>query len=320
MCISRLNSFKESFPKDHRPEITELEEFWEDRVSALFRKFAEYILKHYDLRFGIPVWSEKGGWTYRIGKSGVYLVTGIRIEKNGFIIGEIVVRDENGYGLCLEYVRTVYEQNQYTFQKKIAEKNARQAERNRVRMNRERNELAAIRELIIPEKYNVFSWPAKLDLQKLNRLYMQDAKGIWDETLADEIGLTLYLRCKYGKEDAERMEHCIIRCHHCGGDIKGDGDFRQCTCGYQYSYREYRRSFHKNNMPAGAASKAFEAFMAGWNLARTYNEKMILIDILLHEFHLSLVSGAVHRSVAVNFIDGTRKKIEYIINGLAVKK
>ncbi len=59
--------------------------------------------------------------------------------------------------------------------------------------------------------------------------------------------------------------------------------------------------------------------MARWNLARIYNEKMILIDTLLHEFHLSLVSGGLHRSVAVNFIDGTQKKIEYIINGLAAK-
>ena len=44
---------------------------------------------------------------------------------------------------------------------------------------------------------------------------------------------------------------------------------------------------------------------------------MILIDKLLHEFHLSLISGAVHRPVAMNFIDGTREKVERIINELA---
>lgn len=54
-----------------------------------------------------------------------------------------------------------------------------------------------------------------------------------------------------------------------------------------------------------------------WNIAKGYSEKMILFDILLHEFHLSLISGAVHRPVAMNFIDGTRKQVEDVIGELA---
>ena len=163
----------------------------------------------------------------------------------------------------------------------------------------------------------MFRWPAKLDIHKLNKLYQQDAKGIQDEILADEIGLTLYLRCKYGKEDMAQMERGIIRCHGCGVELAGEDDFRQCSCGLQYSYKEYRRSFRKNNMPIGAAEKAFNLFMQKWNRAKTYQEKMVLIDTLLHEFHLSLVSGATHRPVAMNFIDGSRSRVEQIISGLA---
>lgn len=44
---------------------------------------------------------------------------------------------------------------------------------------------------------------------------------------------------------------------------------------------------------------------------------MILIDTLLHEFHLSLVSGTVHRPVAMNFMDGTRKQVEGVIGELS---
>lgn len=113
------------------------------------------------------------------------------------------------------------------------------------------------------------------------------------------------------------MEKTIIRCHNCGSEIGGEGDFRRCDCGYQYSYKEYRRSFHRNNMPTGAASKVFNEYMVKWNVAKGYSEKMILIDTLLHDFHLSLVSGAVHRPVAMNFIDGTRKQIESVIGELA---
>ena len=39
---------------------------------------------------------------------------------------------------------------------------------------------------------------------------MLDAKGIQDEVLVEEVDLMLYIRCKYGKEDMERMENAII--------------------------------------------------------------------------------------------------------------
>ncbi len=147
-----------------------------------------------------------------------------------------------------------------------------------------------------------------------------DAKGIQDELLVNEIGLTLYLRCKYGKEDVERMDKFIIRCHNCEKDIGGQGDFRQCRCGYQYSYREYRRSFRRNNMPTGSVAKIFDTFIVEWEKAKEYSEKMILIDRLLHEFHLSLISGARHRPVAMNFIDGTRANVDKIIDELAKRE
>ena len=200
MYTSQLNNFKECFPKNHRPEISELEVFWNNGVEDLFRDFAEYILQHYDLRFGVPVWSEMRGWTYRIGKSWVYLIKGIQIEKKGFIVGEILVDDHKSYTLALEYVKNLYQ---------------------------------------------------------------------------------------------------------------------QCECEYQYSYKEYRRSFRRNNMPTGAAAKVFDEYMVKWNAAKVYSEKMFLIDTLLHEFHLSLVSGAVHRPVAMNFIDGTRRQVEEVISELA---
>ncbi|MDD5934545.1 MAG: hypothetical protein PUC65_03115 [Clostridiales bacterium] len=249
----------------------------------------------------------------------MYLIKGIRIEEDGFIVDGFKIDRREKYHLLLKKIDKIYLENKKDFLEKIAENNVKQTQRNKARIARERKEFEKIQESIILEKYNRFRWPKMLDLHKLNQLYMQDAKGIQDDFLVDEIGMTLYLRCKYGKEDMERMEKYIIRCHNCDNEIKGNGDFRQCSCGYQYSYKEYRRSFSKNNMPTGAAAKTFEIFIQKWNIAKTYNEKNILIDHLLHEFHLSLTSGAVHRPVAMNFIDGTRKQVETIINNLARK-
>ena len=310
-------TWKEAFSKESRPEITDLETFMNPEIYCLFRNFAEYILQEFDLRFGIPVWTEKQGWTYRIGKSGVYLITGIQIERNRIVIEHIEVANREQYSLLTDYVKEIYQNNKDNFYAKILEKNKQQRERNAKRIAREKKELEVLQSKIVLEKYNVFQWPAKLDIHKLNKLYMQDAKGIRDEALVDEIGLTLYLRCIYGKEDMERMERGLIRCHGCGAELAGESDFRQCSCGLQYSYREYRRSYHKNNMPTGAAEKTFNMFIQNWNKAQKYQEKIVLVDTLLHEFHLSLVSGATHRPVAMNFIDGSRSRVEQIIGSLA---
>ncbi|MDD5900200.1 MAG: hypothetical protein PUC73_04800 [Lachnospiraceae bacterium] len=315
--VFEQKSWKDSFTKDTRPVFTDLEAFIDNEVYRLFRSFAECILQEYDLRFGIPVWNAEKGWTYRIGKAGVYLITGIQIKKDRFIVEDIEVGNLEQYNRLLTYIKELYENNKSGFLKRIEEKNLQQRARSAERIAREKQEAEKLKSVIIPEKYNFFRWPAKLDISRLNRLYLLDAKGIQDEELADEIGVTLYLRCKYGKEDMERMEKNSIRCHGCGEELVGVGDFRQCKCGLQYSYKEYRRSYRRNNMPTGAAAKVFLEFIRGWEKAKTYQEKIILIDTLLHEFHLSLVSGATHRPVAMNFIDGSRSRVEEIISNLA---
>lgn len=149
-------SFKEQCPKSHRPEITDLEVFWKEDIYQLFRKFSEFILQKYDLRFGIPVWTQTYGWTYRIGKSGVFLVKGIRIEENGFIVDGIKVHDKETYARILEYIEEIYQQNQDAFLERIPRKNHRQAERNKARIAREKNEFASIQPQIVPDQYNVF--------------------------------------------------------------------------------------------------------------------------------------------------------------------
>lgn len=312
-----MSKFKEEYPKSHRPETTDLDQFFDKEISYFFREFSNVILDKYDLRFGIPTWSEKNGWMYRIGKSGVYLITGINIEKDRFTIDTISVTNTDTYHLLLDYIQSVYKKENKNFLDKIAEKNKRQAERNKIRVQREKDGNILQQDKVMKNRYNKFRWPDKLNINKLKQLYLFDSKGIQDEVLADEIGLTLYIRCKYGKEDMELLERYMIRCHNCNSVIEGHDDFRECKCGYQYSCREYRRNYRKNNMPSGAAAKVFDEYIQNWIRAQGYNSKMILIDKLLHEFHLSLVSGAIHRPVAMNFIDGTREKVTNIINELA---
>lgn len=313
-----MTEFKDTFDKNHRPQIDDLDSYWPQEISNLFHRFSDFIMENYNLRFAIPTWSNEDGWTYRIGRSGIYLFTNMIINSSGFLLDGIKVINQATYQELINYVDQIYHKEKEDFELKIHMKNQKQIQRNKERVEREQREKELLQTRIIPEKYNKFHWPGKLNLTMLRKLYLLDAKGIGNEELADDIGLALLLRCQYGRSDIELMNQNAIRCHHCGKIIYGTTDFRECSCGYQYSYKEYRRSYHRNNMPSGAASKIFNQFVIDWPGAKSYKDKMILIDGLLHEFHLSLVSGTVHRPVAMNFIDGSRQKIEEIITGLSL--
>lgn len=309
--------FKDVYDKNHRPTVADLQNYWPKDVGELFREFADHLLEEYSLSFAIPTWTEKKGWIYRLGRSGVYLISGITIEEDGFTVMGHTVRNRVSYESMFLAVKSCYESEKDSFLAKIAEKNHNQAERSKARVMREAKEKELLASRIKPEKYNRFRWPEKININRLRQLYRNDASGFKDEELADDIGLCLYLRCKYGKEDMLLLDKYQLRCHHCDAILGGFEDFRECSCGYQYSYKEYRRNYRRNNMPTGAAAKVFDEFIEKWPQQRDYTDKMRAIDTLLHEFHLNLVSGAVHRPVAMNFMDGTREQIEKIINELA---
>ena len=95
------------------------------------------------------------------------------------------------------------------------------------------------------------------------------------------------------------------------------GTLIECSCGYQYLFRDYMRSFRTDNMPSGAATAIFNAFIEDWPCAKGYAEKMRLVDGLIHEFHINLNSGVRGRFVGVNLIEGSKKQIGDLIFGLA---
>lgn len=165
------------------------------------------------------------------------------------------------------------------------------------------------------------------------RLYAAEAAGTPDETLVDDIGYTLYTRCKLAAEIWDIMERGAIRCLACGAepDVAHMLDARHrkyldwsqepiaCTCGKRYTYRGYRQAYRTNNMPRGAASDVFDAFVASWEgvAKRGYREKMLLVDGLVHAAHVSLLGGTQGRPVAINLIEGNKAQILALLSQLA---
>jgi hypothetical protein len=70
-------------------------------------------------------------------------------------------------------------------------------------------------------------------------------------------------------------------------------------------------------MPSGSATHIFQAFLNNWEMVTGYSDKMRLIDNLIHEFHINLVTGVKGRCVAINFMEGTKQQISDVILSLA---
>jgi len=69
-------------------------------------------------------------------------------------------------------------------------------------------------------------------------------------------------------------------------------------CAWQTSRTEYAASWSKKRIWCGKALEAFEEYHDQYPRARTYREKILLIDRLIHRFHWDLKAGMPNRSAA----------------------
>lgn len=299
-----------------RPGINELKTYFSAQVFAIFTQFSDTLSKTYNVGCAPATFSAKHGWTFRFGRNNLYLLSGVYVENGAFYVGDIAVNCTENLAQALAYVDESYANFKTNYDEIVARKISRQGERTKQRLEREKHEIAELSELIVPEKFNRYRWSPKVSRQDLKRLYEADSKGLLDEELVDKIGFTLYARCVQGRDTWQDIEHGRLKCHHCGNMLYSE-KLMQCSCGYQYIFRDYMRSFRKENMPSGAATHIFNAFIVDWEKARNYQRKMQLIDNLIHEFHINLTSGVKGRFVGINLIDGTKKQIADLILTLA---
>lgn len=119
--------------------------------------------------------------------------------------------------------------------------------------------------------------------------------------MVDDVGYTIYSRCLQGKIETKLMNNGRMKCHSCGMELEIKPELIKCDCGYSYIYREYRRSFRKNNMPEpDEGAPAFVRFISAWERARDYTIKMQAIDRIIHDFHQLMMTGNKGRMVAIN--------------------
>lgn len=323
--------WKDKYPRKMKPAYSELLDYFPEDIRALFLRFDQEMRGRFDVRNKYQRFLDTAGWAYGYGRSYSCELLVVTIGHDCFNVLGVSVKDGDSLQVALEKAEEAYNDGfEERYADICAKRRADQIERTKRRVEREKLQMEQITANADPEKLNKFDWGKKASRNDIVRLYQGEARGMVDEELLDEVGYTFYMRCTQAKQARDLMEQGRILCLHCGAVLDAEcirvGGYTpfsknnlpvNCGCGYSYTYREYRRSCNAANMPGGRAAPIFERFAKKWPGCRDAAQKMLLIDWLIHECHVSLMSGEKGRSVCVNLIEGTKTQIADLILKLA---
>lgn len=162
-------------------------------------------------------------------------------------------------------------------------------------------------------------WAPRVSRYKIARLYNQDAKGIKDEELVDEVGYELLARVEscLGATEA-MMGH--VKCPVCGKAVErtSESDLVLLTChacGWHLSEMEYRETYRRKHLGSPRLLEAFRVYVAEFEKARSYEKKIIAIDTVIHVYHGEL-QGEPGGPGGANLIGGTMSEIKVFLDGL----
>jgi hypothetical protein len=179
----------------------------------------------------------------------------------------------------------------------------------------------------IPERIR---WAPKVRPDRIRRLYEQDARGIVDDELIDDVGLGLHARC----HSIVLVNSGQVWCPRCSAAFKVTRDYRErargepvddpsavarCPtpeCGWHTTVGQWGDSWRHRELHAGWGLPPLQEFYERYPSAGTPRERMLMIDRLLHQFHTNLKRGIQGRPVAVNLIEGNIRQVRALLDAL----
>jgi hypothetical protein len=162
-------------------------------------------------------------------------------------------------------------------------------------------------------------WAPKVPRGKIRRLYETDAQGILDTDLIDEVGWALWERCD-SILVVTAAHNGRITCPSCGTAIEHPGGWSDeetiacAACDWQLPWAAYHQTYRGKQLFGANAVDIFEAYHRAFPKAQAGNEKMLLIDGLIHAFHVGLAD--IGRPVAANLIEGSLKDVIHFLDAL----
>ena len=160
-------------------------------------------------------------------------------------------------------------------------------------------------------------WAKRVQRYKIAQLYEQDAAGIVDEELIDEVGFAILTRC-ISILTASAAHRGRVPCPFCGKIIDHKWDeFVHCEdCDWGLPWKEYHKTYKRKQLSAGGMQPFLEAYVDEFPKAATPQQKMRLIDILISRYHGEYEGGG-HRPGGLNLIGGKNREVRAFLNELA---
>jgi ribosomal protein L37AE/L43A len=145
-----------------------------------------------------------------------------------------------------------------------------------------------------------------------------------DEELLGEIHYAIHARVCDMFEVRAAQQSGRVTCRDCGAPIpqpyqmgaRNKNNVLKCNqCGWQVTCGEFYDSYTGKSMLPGSVVDMFEAYLERFPQAQTPSDKMLLIDWLIHQFHI--MQGVPRMSVSKNIIQGTDEQVRELIETLA---
>lgn len=153
---------------------------------------------------------------------------------------------------------------------------------------------------------------------KLVRLYEDDAAGMLDEELLGDVAWTLYFRVR----DVVRVSNSRVVCPLCATEFpvrwRGDEPLMTSacpTCGWRTTAEQYHSSWAHQDL--NGHSDEFVHYLEHFPRARSSQQRMLLIDRLVHALHVATVESSTANFAARNFLEDNRPKIAALLDRLA---
>jgi len=135
------------------------------------------------------------GWSYGYGRSYNCELLTVTVSEDCFGVLGVSVKDNDSLQIALKKAKKAYDGGyEERYAEICAKRRASQIERTKKRVEREKTEMEKLYESADPDKLNRFKWTKKVSRSDLFKLYQGESKGLIDEVLLDDIGLTFYLR------------------------------------------------------------------------------------------------------------------------------
>jgi len=169
------------------------------------------------------------------------------------------------------------------------------------------------------KEYRLPRWAPRVSKVKIERLYRDSGRGLLDNDLIDEVGYALYARCESMLEVTEILRTGQPKCPECRTVLprrnwQSDEELMCPACDWSCSAKAYNKTYARKNLGTGGLDKEIREFMHRFESARSYGDKLVLIDTLIHRFHWASEQG---RPLATALIEGKMKDIMPFLDRLS---